>query len=198
VLPASGAARFHRAGADEPTQYLALHPLGPMAELMRRADLRLPDQLLAVSTRTWALEVDPEGLVAIDFDNAGEFGIDPAGLVGEDWDACQRLAETLRGGAPGLIVPSAALPGTRNVVLFGARVASPYVTEPMSRLDVPASITADAARPPLSLTAIVRFKGQPHPALAAWERGESFSFSEPDWSLPVRATSGEADYALPA
>ncbi len=50
-------ARFSRADESEPTQYLSLHPLGPLAELMRNADLRAPDQVTAVSTRTWALEV---------------------------------------------------------------------------------------------------------------------------------------------
>jgi hypothetical protein len=182
VLPASGEARFHPAGSEDPTQYLALHPLGPLAELMRTADLRLPDQLLSVRTRTWALDADLEGLVEIDFDNADDRGIAARELVDDDWDACQQLGDRLRGQLPGLIVPSAALPGTRNVVLFGARVAAPYLIKPASSLDIPSSITAEAARPPASLTEIVRFKGEPHAALIAWERGESFEFSEPDWS----------------
>jgi RES domain-containing protein len=188
VLPASGAARYHRAGAADPTQYLALHPLGPLAELMRAGDLRRPEQLRHVSTRTWALDTEIDGLVEIDFDNAESFGLAADELVGDDWGACQRLADDLRGqGQPGLIVPSAALPGTRNVVLLGARVAAPYLAQVPSRLDIPASITAEDGRPLASLTEIVRFRGEPHAALAAWERGESFRFSEPDWSLDAAA-----------
>ena len=83
----------------------------------------------------------------------------------------------------GLIVPSAALPGTQNIVLFGARVASGYLARPLSALDVPASITAEAGRPPESLPEIVRYRGEPHPELVAHELGRPFRFTEPDWSL---------------
>jgi hypothetical protein len=85
--------------------------------------------------------------------------------------------------ASGLIVPSAALPGTRNVVLFGARVAAPYLAAPVSSLDLPASVTAQDARPLVSLIERVRFKRERHAALDAWAAGEAFGFVEPDWSL---------------
>jgi hypothetical protein len=90
---------------------------------------------------------------------------------------------TFRAQVEGLIVPSAALPGTRNVVLFGPRVAAPYLTQPVSTLDVPASITADGARPPTSLTSVVRFAGDRHAALSAWRNGIDFRFAEPDWVM---------------
>ena len=80
-------------------------------------------------------------------------------------------------------MPSAALPGTRNVVLFGPRVAAPYLTHPVSTLDVPASITADGARPPTSLRSIVRFAGDRHAALDAWRNGSDFRFVEPNWLI---------------
>jgi RES domain-containing protein len=176
-------ARFSRADEDEPTQYLSLHPLGPLAELMRNADLRGPEQVAAVSTRTWALEVALEGLPEITFDSAAEFGIDAEELVADDHGACQRLAARIRTNLAGVIVPSAALPGTCNVVLFGPRVAAPYLVEPIAEIDVPASITADHGRPPVSLRSLVRFAGDPHAALAAWQRGADFAFAEPDWSL---------------
>ena len=176
-------ARFSRADESEPTQYLSLHPLGPLAELMRNADLRAPDQVTAVSTRTWALEVGLDGLAEITFDSAAEFGIAPEELVADDHRPCQQLAARIRRSFPGAIVPSAALPGTSNVVLFGPRVAAPYLVAPVADLDVPASITADHGRPPVSLRSLVRFRGQPHAALAAWQTGTSFGFVEPDWSL---------------
>lgn len=180
----SRAARFHRGDEAEPTQYLSLHPLGPLAELMRRNDLRAPEQLAFVRVRTWALELNVDELEEITFDNAEDHGMRAAELVADDHLACQSFADTLRSeGIPGVLVPSAALPGTRNVVLFGPRVAAPYLTTPVSPLDVPASITAEDGRPPTSMIPVVRFVGDRHPALEAWLRNEEFEFAEPDWAL---------------
>jgi hypothetical protein len=53
----------------------------------------------------------------------------------------------------------------------------------VSTLDVPTSITAEAGRPLTSLLDIVRFVGDPHGALDAWQQGRSFSFAEPDWAI---------------
>jgi RES domain-containing protein len=183
TVPASLPGRFNTGDEADPTQYASLHPLTPLAELMRGADLRSQAQLEAVKTRTWALQVPLDDLPEITFDTAEEFGISAAELVGDDRSGCQRLARRLRRESPGVIVPSAALPGTRNVVLFGARVAAPYLSEPVSVIDIPASITADGGRGPVSLLATVRFRGDPHPALQAWERGTSFRFIEPDWAI---------------
>lgn len=184
TIPDPGGARFHRGGEREPTQYLSLHPLGPWAELMRGHDLRTREQVLAVRMRTWALRVDLGGLPEIAFDGAPEHGIDPSALVADDQDACRALADRLRAaGAPGMIVPSAALPGTRNAVLFGARVASPYLAEPAGAVDVPSSVTADDGRPLAGLLDRVRFRGDRHAALDAWARGEPFVFAEPDRAL---------------
>ena len=67
-------------------------------------------------------------------------------------------------------MPSAALPGTDNVVLFGERATAPYLVEPLSRVDVPASLTADGGRPPLGVLDRVRPAAPPHAALEAWRR----------------------------
>jgi RES domain-containing protein len=183
TVPATQPARFNGGGEDDPTQYLALHPLGPHAELMRNADLRTPQQIRAVKTRTWALEVPLDDLTEITFDTAADYGIGAEDLVADDRRACQQLAAQLRGQVPGIIVPSAALPGTRNVVLFGARVAMPYLTTPVSTIDIPASITAQDGRPLISLLDRVRFVGDVHPALHAWQHGTAFRLVEPDWAL---------------
>jgi RES domain-containing protein len=183
TVPAWQPARFSRGDEDEPTQYLALHPLGPLAELMRNAELRSPEQVRVISTRTWALDVPVDDLPEITFATAERFGITAEQLVADDYGPCQELAMTLRAQVEGVIVPSAALPGTRNVVLFGPRVAAPYLTDPVSTLDVPASITADGARPPASLMSVVRFAGDAHAALSAWRNGIDFRFVEPNWVL---------------
>src|SRR5262249_55826927 len=140
TVPAWQPARFSRGDEDQPTQYLALHPLGPLAELVRKAELRSLDQVRAISTRTWALEVPIDDLPEITVATAERCGITAEQLVGDDYGPCQELAVTLRSQVEGVIVPSAALPGTRNVVLFGPRVAAPYLTRPVSSLDIPASI----------------------------------------------------------
>ena len=139
--------------------------------------------------RTWALRIELAGLVRIGFAEAAEHGLRPGDLVSDDLRACHRLADRLRAaGAPGAIVPSAALPGTENVVLFGERAAAPYPLEPLSRIDVPASLTADGGRPPRGLLERVRRRGEPHPALEAWRAGEPFRFAEPSWAeWPVAA-----------
>jgi RES domain-containing protein len=183
TLPASQEGRFNSLGDDEPTQYLTEHPLGPLAELMRHADLRTLDRVMAVRTRTWALSVEVNELVEISFENAREMGIAPEALVADDPAPCRELARRLRRAHAGAIVPSAALPGTRSIVLFGPRVAAPYLARTVSPLDVAAGITAEGARPLAALIERVRFVGDPHAALEAWRTGAGFRFAEPDWSL---------------
>jgi hypothetical protein len=154
-----------------------------MAELMRAHDLRTDAQVLAVRVRTWALRVDVDDLPELTFDNATAFGIEAAELVADDLEPCRELADRLRPDVVGAIVPSAALPGTRNVVLFGARVANPYLVEPVSAIDVPAGITAHGARPIQTLIELVRYRRDRHRALEAWRRGDGFLFEEPAWDL---------------
>jgi hypothetical protein len=187
--PSRVAGRFHRMTEESPTQYVCLHPLGPWAEFLRASGLRTADQLALVRHRTWALRVDLDGLPRIGFDEAGTYGLRPGDLVSDDLRACHRLADRLRAdGVPGAIVPSAALPGTDNVVLFGERAAAPYLVEPLSAVDVPASLTADGGRPPLGLLDGVRRRGAAHAALEAWRAGEPFPFAEPSWAeWPVAA-----------
>jgi hypothetical protein len=182
--PARRPGRFHDETQAVPTQYLCLHPLGPLAELMRGHSLRRAEQIRRVRARTWALRLEVPGLVEIAFGSAVGHGLEAADLVSDDQTRCRALAADLRrAGAPGIVVPSAALPGTRNVVLFGARVGSPYLLEPLGAVDVPASITAHDGRPVASLLDRVRFRGDGHAALEAWQGDEPFVFDEPDWSM---------------
>jgi hypothetical protein len=181
--PARKPGRYHTGEEDSPTQYISLHPLGPLAEFMRANDVRLPDQVRQVRQRTWAIRLDIDGLPEITLSTADDFGLDAASLIDDDPSGCQELGRRLRDEVPGIVVPSAALPGTRNVVLFGPRVGSPYLIDPISTVDLPASITAHAARPMVSLLAVVRFRGEPHAELEAFHRGDVFDFDEPDWEL---------------
>ena len=88
-------ARFSRADEGDPTQYLSLHPLGPLAELMRNADLRAPEQVAAVSTRTWALEVSLAGLPEITFAPPRNSGSPPRSW----WPTTTALASSWQSGS---------------------------------------------------------------------------------------------------
>ncbi len=185
VEPSRRSGRFHRAGDSSPTQYACLHPLGPLAEVIRAQGLSTPDELHELGVRTWALRVDLEGLIDVRYEQAEQLGINPGALVSDDHVACQDFADRQRAtGVRGLIVPSAALPGTRNVVLFGEHVHVGYLEEPIEAFEIPASMTGDPAHSPASLLPCVRLVGQPHPEFAQWARGQLHAFDEPDWSFP--------------
>ncbi len=163
--------RYHRGTESEPTQYLCLHPLGPHAEALRLFDTRSAGDARKLDLRTWAVHVPTDDLVEVPFADA---------WVADDYTACQNLADTLRdAGHAGAIVPSAALPGTRNIVLFGGRVAAPYELGELRELELRASITGEHSSVLASLIRLVRFRGMPHP-------GAEFAFSEPSWA-PVAA-----------
>lgn len=171
VIPSSREGRFNRAYEDHPTQYLALHPLGPTAELLRH-QLRGPDPDRADMIRVdlWAVLVDTEGFVDITFDNcATVYGIMPEELVGDDYAPTQAVAARLRAaGATGFTVPSAALPGTDNLILFGPRVAHPYLGVSLTPEESPTGHLSDGARPAREVLPLVRWRGTPHSALDAW------------------------------
>jgi hypothetical protein len=164
--------RYHRGVEAEPTQYLCLHPLGPHAEAMRRLGARTPAKARLLDLRTWALDVRIDGLVELPFADA---------WVDDDYRACHDLADTLReSDRPGAIVPSAALPGTWNVVLFGGLAAAPYQDAVVRQADVPASITGEHGCALRALVERVRFRGDPHP-------GGHYVFREPAWGYTEAA-----------
>jgi len=78
-------------------------------------------------------------------------------------------------------VPSAALPGTWNVIVFGQRVLAPYLPDPFDRLlDVPGSLAAAGARALDELVPAVRpLEQAQHDGYDAWQAGETFEFAEP-------------------
>ena len=174
--------RFHRA-LEGPVQYFCLHPLGPLAEAIRR----LPPGLDAREIRrpVWALRLPDEPVETLGFDEASAWGIDPYALVcpPDGYGACQELGRKLCGGsdAPMLRVPSAALPGTWNLIVFGERVLAPYVPEPVDPLlDVPGAPAAVDARALDELEALVRPLDQhSHAAYNAWQDGTPYAFAEP-------------------
>lgn len=180
VRPNREAGRFNQPGGS-PTQYLALHPLGPFAERLRWLGRESVNDLTTFKWRTWVSRHIIDNLVHIDFDSAETYGITPENLVSDDYGACQWLANELRKqGVEWIRVPSAALPGTDNLVLFGPRVASSYLTQAIDpSLDVPTGHSAEWSVPPREVVRLVRWHGARHPALEAWKREERFEFEDP-------------------
>lgn len=164
-----------------PVQYWSLHPLTPWAETLRDQGIRTAEEVTEIRQRLWVarFEIEADHLT---FDTAESFDIDPQQLIGDDYGPCQELGEKrLKNLAlPNAItVPSAALPGTKNLVVFGPLVGSPYSAEALSPDDVPVSVAADFARPPESLLTLVRHVGARHDEYSAWSKGEHFRFREP-------------------
>lgn len=173
AFPSSRDGRFHEAMVDT-VQYLSLHPLGPAAEVLRHniGPTGNPDHALL---NIWAVTATVDDAVRIGFDDCPTYGLTADELVGDEYRATQALADDLRAsGVRGLVVPSAALPGTENLVLFGARLLHPYQTVPISSDEVPTGHISDGARAPAELGDLVRWFGTPHKALEQWKATRSF------------------------
>lgn len=180
VNPNRTAGRYNDAGSQA-TQYMGLHPLTPWAEYLRTNGLRDPAELAEHRLRLWAIRVDLAEARRIDFTNAREFKIEAADLVADDHGPCRRLAERLRSDALGpkmIIVPSAALPGTENLVIFGERTPIPYLWTPIDSVDLPACVLAERSQPPAEISPLVCHRGEPHRGLEEWEAGRRFRFPD--------------------
>lgn len=166
--------------SDPPTQYWCTHPLGVAAEFLRwNGQLDLAE-LKEVRLRLWAAKLDDDELVRVSFDNADDHDMRPEDLIGEDYTATQHLAMRLReAGVPGMVVPSAALPGAETVVLFGPRLAHPYLLEPVDPDQVATSHIAEALVP-AEILPLVRHKGTGHLGFVEWRaKGTVSSLIEP-------------------
>lgn len=168
------------------TQYLSLHPLTPWAELLRNEDRRTREQAVLMRYPLWGLRVQfEEPPFELTFDNAGEFGLNAADLVADEHSPCRALAQAFREGGPkAFIAPSAALPGTKNLVVLEPRVLVPWNQVPIDELDWPGSLTSQDGRCPEGLWDLVHYRATrtKHAALDAWENGEDFMFEEPQVS----------------
>jgi hypothetical protein len=182
-VPNFPAGRYNSADSGY-TQYLSLHPLTPWAELLRNEDRRTRERALLMRYPLWAvraqLEREP---LELKFDNARDFGLAPGDLVSDDQHNCRALAQTFRdAGAHAFTAPSAALPGTTNLVVLEPRVLAPWNQVPLSEIDWPGSVTSQDGRCPEGLWDVVHYRASDakHAALSAWENGEQFSFEEPE------------------
>jgi RES domain-containing protein len=181
------AGRYNHAFAG-PTQYLSLHPLTPWAELLRNEDRTTRERALLLRYPLWVIRVvlaaPPQ---VLDFETAPLFGLKPEDLVADDQTMCRELADRLRTSSspdrppPALLVPSAALPGTVNLVVLAPRVLTSWTAEPVDELDWPGSLAARDGCCPEGLWEYVHAlgSGAAHAGLAAWREGREHRFREP-------------------
>jgi hypothetical protein len=167
-------------------QYLSLHPLTPWAELLRNEDRRTRERAVLMRYPLWAIRVNlDEPPLELTFDNAGRFGLAAEDLVADDHGPCRGLAQAFRQDGPkAFLAPSAALPGTTNLVVLEPRVLAPWDQVPLDEIDWPGSLAAQDGRCPEGLWNFVHYRGTSttHQGLEAWRNGEPFVFEGPSVS----------------
>lgn len=168
--PNRSAQRWNNAG-EAPTQYLSLTTDGAWAELIRSEELRTPGDVRTVSMPMWVLRIHETNIADYrTFERADAAGFPPEALVAEDHERCQVEGARLRAqGFRGVLTPSAALPGSQNLTLFGSRLAVEWDCPDRERLAsfVPVKQLA-VGRPPDGLLCHVRHHGDVHAALAGY------------------------------
>jgi RES domain-containing protein len=151
------------------TQYCCLDAEAPFAELLRHEDLPTEASASHYFSTVWQLRID-EGAITDygTFDKAEAAGFQADALVEDDHERCQAEADWLMShGSNGILSPSAALPGSVNLTVFGPRVPVPWNTLTTLASSVPAQKIA-SGHPPPGLTQRTRYIGQEHSLLAAF------------------------------
>jgi RES domain len=98
----------------------------------------------------WTALVDLDDVQRVDFDGCAAYGLTADELVGDNYAPTQALAVAGRAaGFSAMIVPSAALPGAYNLILFGVRLLHPYLWQPLAPEEIPTGhITDGGVRQP--------------------------------------------------
>jgi RES domain-containing protein len=170
VRPNTQPGRWHAMG-DGPTQYLSETADGAWAELIRAEELRSESDVATVRMPLWHARIDQSYVVDYStFELADRAGFAPEALVDDDQARCRVEGRRLRDlGYGGVLAPSAALPGTTNLTLFGPRVSISWTADPTLASAIPAAVVTSGAPPP-GLVARVRFHGQGHAGLRQYAR----------------------------
>ncbi len=125
--------------------------------------------------------VDVDDVTRVDFDDCETYGRTADELVGDDYSATQELADAVRAsGATAMIVPSAALPGTHNLIVFGVRLLHPFLWKPLTPEEVPTGHLTDGARAAAEVAGHIRWFGTPHSAAQQWKATGTYDlFDDP-------------------
>lgn len=162
VRPNSEPGRWHRVG-DGATQYLSTTVDGAWAELIRAEELRSEQEMALVRMPMWVAEVHVQQVADYStFEKAEMAGFSPDALIDDDHSRCQEEGRRLRAaGFQGVLAPSAALPNSLNLTLFGPRIASTWQLRPLLASSIPAMKIAVGA-PPEGIVGRVRHRGEKH------------------------------------
>jgi RES domain-containing protein len=154
------------------TQYFCEDPEAPFAQALRHENLRTEEEAAMYRTSLWQARVDEAAVVDYStFERADAAGFPPEALVEDDYERCQAEADWLVGhGVTALLSPSAALPGSVNVTVFGDRVEVSWSTERRLTSQMPVQRLSMGSPPP-GLTARVRYFGESHEGLATYLAG---------------------------
>jgi hypothetical protein len=175
--------RYNIAGRY-PAQYLALHPMGPWAEMLRNLNRRTDDQARTMRLPIWTFRLTlGDEPVEISFDTAGSYGLNPEDLVADDQSATRALGAALSSsGVASFTAPSAALPGTTNLIVLQPAAIIDYHATPIDPEDWPSALVSQDGRCPEGLWDEVHYRGAgtTHAALDAWLSGSVFEFIQPD------------------
>lgn len=160
--------RWNFAGSGT-VQYTCFDSEAPFAEMLRHENLRTEKEAATYRTTLWQMRVN-EGVV-VDygtFAKAESAGFPPEALVDDDHEYCQREAQRLFSlGVGGVLSPSAALPGSINLTLFGQRVPIQWAADVEISSAIPVQRIA-TGQPPDGLVPRVRYFGDAHSELVRY------------------------------
>lgn len=162
--PPSPSRRTGRWGvaAGEVVNYWSIHPYAAWAETYR-FDGTDVDTVGTISQRLWIGRFEHLDIVDLTGADAGDWGLSTEDLVDDDWTACHQAAQRLTAaGIRAIRVPSAALPGADNLVLFGQRIAIEFdsVVED-HEIEIPCVVAADGSCGVPDVLRVVRRRGEP-------------------------------------
>ncbi len=163
VRPNRRPGRWSQPSDQTIAQYCSLDPAAPYAEFVRNEGI---DEAEAAEARVglWQLRVDEGAVLDISTpEQAEKAEVAWSALSDDDWSRCQELAVEVRGaGGRGIVAPSAALPGSCTLVLFGPRSELAWERQPRLSIQVPAREVVRGAPRPGIVRATRRF-GDPYP-----------------------------------
>ena len=159
VTPNTFSGRWNRPNSI-PTQYLSLNPETMWAELIRHESLKTVEELSYVNIPIWVCKLNESNLVDLSsIEKAQSYGLSPSDLVGENYSPCQELADLfVKNGYRGVIYPSAAIEGGKNVALFGQRLMWSSDSRPLFPSAISIYKIGQAKPPPEILEKVIHFE----------------------------------------
>lgn len=176
VSPNRRSGRWNIAGRDC-TQYFCTDAEAPYAEMLRAEQLKTEAEAAMFRTILWQVRVNEGAIVDYStFERAESAGFPAEALVDDDHERCHAEAEYLKShGVRGLLSPSAALPGSVDLTLFGPRVEVEWTTRVQLASMLPVQRLAEG-RPPTGLTTRTRYRGDAHSALVEYRAAQKRLF----------------------